>query len=273
MFTATVYNIMLGAPSDIKEEIEMAKNILTEWNCINSYTQKIVLLPLHWSFSSYPVLGKHPQKILDKQVVAKSDLLVCLFGARIGTPTDTEDSGSIEEIKEHIKAGKHVMLFFKTSIENLSNLDLKQFKKLQDFKQTIGDKCLYSEFNTADTFKQLFREKLQAFINDNWLTTSRLLEQPQSNIYLSDEEIEILRVWCNSNDDDSSIIRYIGNSATIIIGKKYDVQNAREMAEWEDFFKRLNEMGFVSIKRYDKSDNPIYKLQKAAYDYIDSIEL
>ena len=48
-----------------------------------------------------------------KQMVEKSDLLVCLFGTRIGTPTDTDASGTIEEIREHIKAGKQVMMFCK----------------------------------------------------------------------------------------------------------------------------------------------------------------
>lgn len=262
---------MLGAPSDIKDEIEIAKNILIEWNFINSYTHKVVLLPLHWSFSSYPAHGSHPQKTLNKQIVDKSDLMICIFGTRLGTPTDTEISGTIEEINEHIRVGKQVMVFFKNS-NNTSDIDLEQLRKLQEFKKQLGESDLYSSFDTTEDFKQVLSSRLQLFFNDNLLGNQRPFEETHSNLDLSLDDIEKLRVWCTSNDNDSNIIRYIGNSATIIIGKQYDVQNAREMAEWEDFFNRLYEMKFVSIKRYDKGGNPIYKLQKAAYDYIDSIK-
>ena len=113
MYQANVYRIMIGSPSDIKEEVQTAIDVLKHWNNLHSEQNKIVLLPLHWSISSYPASGKHPQKLLDKQVVEKSDLLVCVFGAKLGTPTDTEISGTVEEINEHRKAGKDVMMFFK----------------------------------------------------------------------------------------------------------------------------------------------------------------
>ena len=49
MFSATVYNIMIGAPSDIKEEIEIAKEVIFRWDMTNSHLHHCVLLPLHWS--------------------------------------------------------------------------------------------------------------------------------------------------------------------------------------------------------------------------------
>ena len=115
MFPANVYKIMIGAPSDIEEEVSIAMNIIHHWNDINAEKQKTVLLPLHWSISSYPAIGMHPQKAINKQVVSKSDLLICIFGAKLGTPTNDYASGSVEEIEEHLKAGKPVMIFFKNS--------------------------------------------------------------------------------------------------------------------------------------------------------------
>ena len=79
---------------------------------MNSEIQKVICLPLHWSISSYPEVGKHPQKIINNQVVSKSDLLICVFGSKLGTPTEDYASGSVEEVEEHIKAGKPVMIFF-----------------------------------------------------------------------------------------------------------------------------------------------------------------
>ena len=98
MFQANVYKIMIGAPSDIKEEVNIAIDAIYHWNNINAEKQKTVLLPLHWSISAYPIIGMHPQKAINQQVVNKSDLLICIFGAKLGTPTQDYASGSVEEI-------------------------------------------------------------------------------------------------------------------------------------------------------------------------------
>ena len=49
MFQANVYKIMIGAPSDITEEIGIIQKVLHDWKTLHSEKQKIVLLPLHWS--------------------------------------------------------------------------------------------------------------------------------------------------------------------------------------------------------------------------------
>lgn len=66
MFVARVYKIMIGAPSDIKEEVQIAKEVVHEWNYINTESHHKVLLPLHWSISCYPSSGKHPQKLINE---------------------------------------------------------------------------------------------------------------------------------------------------------------------------------------------------------------
>ena len=114
MFQADVYKVMIGAPSDIQEEINIAINAIYHWNHIHAEKQKTMLLPLHWSISAYPAIGQHPQKVINQQVVNKSDLLICIFGAKLGTPTNDYVSGSVEEIEEHIKVGKPVMIFLRT---------------------------------------------------------------------------------------------------------------------------------------------------------------
>ena len=56
MFQADVYKVMIGAPSDIQEEINIAINAIYHWNHIHAEKQKIMLLPLHWSISAYPAI-------------------------------------------------------------------------------------------------------------------------------------------------------------------------------------------------------------------------
>ena len=152
---------MIGAPSDIQEEIQIAKNVIHRWNVINSEYQRRVLLPLHWSDNAYPLAGEHPQKTIDNTVVVKSDLLICIFCSRLGSPTDTHKSGSLEEIDEHLKSGKDVMLFFKKNGPSPQNeQELEQLKELMEYKKSIQKNILWWEYNNSSEFENLLREKL-----------------------------------------------------------------------------------------------------------------
>lgn len=274
MYPATVYNIMIGAPSDIQEEIQIVQNIIYEWNHIHSFTQKIIFLPLHWSTDSHPDIGAAPQNIINSQITNKSDLLICIFGTRIGTPTSHYNSGTIEEINKHIEAGKPVMIYFKTVI-NTTQIDFEQLRKLNDFKKQIQGKALYGEYATVEQFRNTLNTNFQKAVNEHFIADNYILYNPLRidipSIKLSEEEIEILKDWINSNNSISYSIRFIGGRGVYVIGnKQYNYSNVRESTKWEDFFEKLEKMDFVS-RSSDNKGHPKYKLKKVAFDYIDSL--
>lgn len=137
---------------------------------MNSERERIVLLPKHWASSTYPISGARSQESINKQIVLKSDLLICIFGARLGAPTGNEMSGSIEEINEHLKAGKDVMVFFKNS--GSYDIDPDQLKKVRNYQNSIKDSVLWVTVKDEDEFRQLLPDKLQLYLNDNWLRHS-----------------------------------------------------------------------------------------------------
>lgn len=277
MYHSDVYNIMIGAPSDIIEEVSTAISVINQWSYINSEATNIVLMPLHWSINSYPTCGAHPQKSINKQLVSKSDLMVSIFGAKLGTPTDTEASGTVEEINEHINAGKDVMVFFKLSIDDISSVDPQQLQKIQEFKDGIKDKALWCDFYDNDDFQKKLSDKIQLFVNDHWknaqqvFTPDIIAERRQPS--LSKEEKQRLIDWTKSQQAESYSYPYMHGYYYYRVGDNhYQVQEGRENAEWEDFFKRLKKADLIEIERYNKDGRPIYKLLKAAYDYVDNLE-
>lgn len=273
MYSATVYQIMFGSPSDIKEEIQVAFQVLNHWNSLHSEQSKIVLLPLHWSISSYPAMGKHPQKILDEQVVEKSDLLICIFGTRLGSPTDTEISGSVEEIKEHRKAGKDVMVFFKRSVDDITSVDPQQLQSIKDFKESIKNYALWHEFNDTADFEKKFADSLQLYMNEHW-TNSNIVEKgsgSSTKIEFSKDEQNILKKWIQSNDMYYHT-KEITHGVHHFFGvDHYFANNGPEQAKMDDFVSRLRNIGFIEEYEKDKFGVPKYKLKKAAYDYVDTI--
>lgn len=270
MYTGRIYQIMIGAPSDITKEITTVQEVIFEWNQLYSSLHRTVLLPLHWKTHAYPSMGVHPQKNIDKQVVEKSDLLICIFGSRLGSPTDTDISGTVEEIREHIESGKGVMLFFRTKN---SVVDISQLIALSKFKESIKTKALLWDYEDEDSFKETLRSKLQLYVNDNWLREeySQLIsiESNQKPTILSEFDNERLKVWVDSNQEQMFALYYANGDVKYIFGShSYRIDNGADRAEWEDFFERLMKLGFIDIATYDKKGHPLYKLKIKAYDYV-----
>lgn len=280
MYNARVYKIMFGSPSDITEEQKIFSEIVDGWNTIHSEKNGIMLQPIHWTTDSYPLTGKNGQKIINDEVVSKSDLLICVFGSKLGTNTDTHESGTVEEIDEHLKAGKDVMIYFKNSINiNPDNFDFTQLKKLKAFKDRIRYKCKYSEFKDFQEFKDELFKDLQLYINAHWLDPSikveneePVIKQSQKNIELSDFDIKRLKAWTSVDNPDFFQVHFEGGGCIYGLGasNQYEVKTGKEKIEWNDFFERMMQLGFIDIERYDKYGHPIYRLKKAAYDYINS---
>lgn len=272
MYQANVYKIMIGAPSDIQHEIQIAYQVINKWNNINSASKQLIVLPIHWSISSYPTSGLHPQKILNQQLVEKSDLMLCFFGAKLGSATDTEISGTVEEINEHIRAGKHVMVFFRNQID-VRELDVEQFGRLEKYKQTIQNKVLWVDYNNENELESILYDKLSLFIIDNWfgykLPQVVLSLERDNCIDLSDWDKERMSAWVNSGEIEGWFLEFSGQCRNYILGNvQYCVTKTEEILEWDDFFERMQNIGFITLDRYDHNGVAVYRLKKAAFDFV-----
>lgn len=268
MFTANVYRIMIGCPSDIHEEVKSAINVIFHWTNLHAESRGIVLLPIHWATNAYPELGSHPQTILNEQLASKSDMLICIFGARVGTPTGKSQSGTIEEIEEHIKAGKPVMLFFRR--QNDISISASEIEALQVFKSKVKDRCLYCEYDNPSAFESVFTNALELFLANNWLSEPKPNKAKLDKIELKDKEIMLLKSWIESNDPDAHSTRYKGGTVFFLGGLSYDVTDGHELVEWMDFFNKLENAGFIVQYKYNRQGNPVYQLRAPAYDFIES---
>lgn len=153
---------MLGGSSDVQEELKLAKEVIDKWNQTH-FKSEFSLQAIDWENNTYPALGNHPQKEINNQITTPSDILVCVLGGKLGTQTDTHPSGTIEEIEEHINAGKPVMIFFRKQNEIT---DASNISDVLKYKKSLSSKCLWRDFNNTNCFKDCFRDAFEQFIND-----------------------------------------------------------------------------------------------------------
>lgn len=160
-FNTTAFRVMIASPSDVPEERSIVREVLNDWNDQHSEQRSVVLLPVGWETHSVPTLGDRPQAIINKQVLKNADALVGVFWTRIGTHTGVDVSGTVEEIREHVRLGKPAMLYFSSRPAAPDKLDPEQSKKLEAFKKECKGWGLIDTYKDHDEF----RKKLTRHIN------------------------------------------------------------------------------------------------------------
>jgi hypothetical protein len=141
--SAIVLSILIASPSDVKEEREVVTQAIYNWNASHFLETGIILNPIKWESHSYPASGNRPQAIINKQLVDSGDILVGIFGYKLGTPTGVAQSGTIEEIEEFRRAGKYIALYFSTA--NVPRgADRDQLEALEAYKVERKADTLYT---------------------------------------------------------------------------------------------------------------------------------
>ena len=273
-YSAKVFNVMIASPSDVEEERAIVRKVIHEWNAINSEQRNIVLLPIGWDTHASSEVGSHPQEIINKQVLAKSDLLVGIFWTRLGSKTPSYDSGTVEEIERHVKNGKPAMLYFseKPVIPNL--LDTEQYRKLESFKKSYYDRSFFHTYSDTNSFKENFTSKLQLKINNDPFFFEK--EDAKDTEFLSTYQaaklsFEAKELLKEASLDESGYIlvfETLDGKEITTNSRNFLVSNSpREKAKWEGAVRELVEEGYI-IKPTSNSD--YYEVTQSGYKLIDS---
>lgn len=279
-YTATTFNVMIASPGDVASERAIVRDVVYEWNAVHSSSRKLVLLPIGWETHASPEMGAPAQAIINKQVLVKCDLLVGVFWTRIGTPTEHHLSGTVEEIEEHIAAGKPAMLYFSSQPVALDTVDIDQIQQLKKFKESCQNRGLYESYDSHGDFKEKFYRHLQLKVNDHPFFQlgdedspygSELVESRTQLPQLSPEARVLLKEA--SQDSGGTIIhaRYIGGTAIQTNGKNLIPSNERrEVAKWEDALEQLSLNGLI-VDRGFKGE--VFEITNIGYQVADMIAL
>ena len=157
---AKIIRVVIASPGDVATERDSIPKLFNRWNKAKSKDQ-VQIHPEMWESGTVPEFGDHPQHAINRQIIDQGDLLVALFWQKIGSPTPTAKSGTIEEIREFIRAkgGRRVMVYFCKRHVALSpdEIDHEAIQLLKEFKNEIRNNCLYAEFDhPAELESQLY---------------------------------------------------------------------------------------------------------------------
>jgi hypothetical protein len=188
-FSAEVLNVIIASPSDVETERDEVEQAVNEWNRRFSEQLKIVLLPRRWEKDVVPAYrGSDPQQIINEQIVQKSDILVGIFWTKLGTPTLSHSSGTLEEINQFITAGKPVQLYFLDKPVPRSNTNYAEMKRVDEYKSNYASMGIYS-YSIDKVVDHLYQTVIQR----------------QTHSALDQEDVVSIQVDANSSVGEISI--------------------------------------------------------------------
>ena len=166
-YKATVLPVMIASPGDVSEERDITRQIIHDWNDINSEKSKIMLSAVGWDSHSSPELGARPQELINQRVLRYCDILIGIFWTRLGTPTGKALSGTVEEIEEHVAAGKPAMIYFSSKPVSPESIDAEQYKRVREARSNWQQRGLVETYDTLEQFRQKLSKQFQLCLNKN----------------------------------------------------------------------------------------------------------
>ena len=249
-YTATVLKVMLASPSDVSQEIQIARSVIQEWNVVHAEDRNVVLMAVSWETHSSPEMGDRPQAIINKQVLADCDLLVAVFWTRLGSPTGAAPSGTVEEIEEHLSANKPALIYFSSAPVRPDSVDNEQYTALLKFKESFRERGLVQDYDDLTDFHDKFgRHLAQTIIRDfsNQMAGPSDLAVPRHILpSVSEAALELLR---EASKDPSGVIMQLGTmGGTRVLTNHREFTehgNARSEAKWRGAVEELSNQGLA----------------------------
>lgn len=164
-FQANVLKVMIASPEEAAEERKIVTGAIYRWNDTNASVRQLVLLPIKWETHSTPQLGVPAHTVINRLLLDDADIVIGIFGPRMGTPTEEYISGTVEEIKKHVAAGKAAKVYFSEVPIAQKRVDQNQYALVQKFREELNGSGLSAIYESMQQFRDDFEHHLALEMN------------------------------------------------------------------------------------------------------------
>lgn len=176
--------VFLGSPSDLTEERQRFRDIITEVNLFASL-QGIQFDPL--TSEDIPRDIGHPQELIDEKIFRDCEIFALLLWKRWGTPTKKYTSGFQEEYEtaKALKEENHnikICLYLRDIPTCMFEDPGPQLIQVLTFRTKVQNECLYGTYKNVDEWALLLKKDLA-----NWLDQPRINKRIEQAMKEKDE--------------------------------------------------------------------------------------
>lgn len=164
----TILQVFVASPSDVSEERKLLEEVIGELNRTWADSLGVTYRLYRWEANVAPGFGVEPQAVVNSQTPSEYDVFVGIFWGRLGTPTQSFLSGTVEEFERALEryessGAPEIMVYFKDAPISPSKIEPDQLQSLMQFKGSLSARGgLYSTFEDQDGFEASLRSHLAA---------------------------------------------------------------------------------------------------------------
>ncbi|QNG37882.1 hypothetical protein F1C76_15990 [Geodermatophilaceae bacterium NBWT11] len=147
-YQVLMVQVLIASPGDTGAARTVIRTAIEDWNALNSEATKIAFQPRLWERDVLPGVGAHPQAIINQQLVDKADVLIGTFWTRLGTATETDASGTAEEIRRSHDARKPTLIYFSSQPVVPGSVDPEQYARLLKFQEELKSRSIYDSYDS-----------------------------------------------------------------------------------------------------------------------------
>ena len=163
-------NIFVAYISDVKEEVDVCKEIIDSLNIIFESSDYHLDLK---TGDDVPSDYCPPQQKINDEKVNKCDIFIGIIWKRWGTGGSQggcgfEEEFNIVEKRQANKADAPKIYIYKKKIDenNLNGIEKKGYENIKSFMQSIQSKCKYTDFVDKTDLKEKVKNRLSRYLYD-----------------------------------------------------------------------------------------------------------
>ena len=169
-----VLKVFVASPSDVVDERNALAKLVGDINDVLVYLtpeKQLRIELVRYETHAYPDLGK-PQEVINREIPVDYDIFVGIMWKRAGTPTDSADSGTIEEFERASRRREkgslpRIMFYFcDQPIPIPTTAELEQLQKVIEFRNKLAAQGLTSSYPSHAEFSEHIRGGLLRAIRD-----------------------------------------------------------------------------------------------------------
>ncbi|WP_207494390.1 hypothetical protein [Aridibaculum aurantiacum] len=174
-----IFKAFIASPSDTGEERDACERIFSEINAGLGNIFNFRVESLRWENDVRPsIQNKDGQTIIFDQIGSQFEIFIGIMNKKFGTPTPRAGSGTEEEFNEAFKRHQEkknveVIFYFNEQPPQLmSDLNISELVKIEEFKKKIQPFGLYGSYNGPVNFEEKLRKHLTKFFIDSYKKTN-----------------------------------------------------------------------------------------------------
>ncbi|MCH9685532.1 MAG: hypothetical protein K0V04_29130 [Deltaproteobacteria bacterium] len=181
-----IVTVLIASPADVVEYRSVVEAAVLEWNVEGSVQAKVVFVPQRWEKNTTSELAEDTdaQDVINRQVGDDADCVISLWWYRLGTETPRAESGTAEEVKRQLAAGKHCSAYFCTRAipepaRRRPNGEDQQ-QALGEFRGYLEGQGLVQEFGDEDELRRQVERLLNRWAADITKDQARRRKQEEA---------------------------------------------------------------------------------------------